>query len=844
MRPTFALPHHPRRRLAILVVALAVALVAAPTGGKVNAQGQLTLTDFDRAGREVELLARIEAGRLVSSGVTLYLGTDAANAPPSTPPATVRTQGLDPPAQVSGVQASARSDTKIGVSWSPAAKADGYLVQWRTRGQPFDAARQASVAGTNHKITGLVYSTDYRIQVIATRAGAANGPPSQPATARTDPPPAPGRVSRVRASARSDTEIGVSWSPAAKADGYLVQWRTRGQPFDAARQASVAGTNHKITGLVYSTDYRIQVIATRAGAANGPPSQPATARTDPPPAPGRVSGVQASARSDTEIGVSWSPAAKADGYLVQWTTVGQSFDEIRKARVAGTTSHTITGLEYSTEYFVRVTATRTGAANGPPSQPATARTDPPPAPGRVSGVQASARSDTEINVSWSPARNADGYLVQWTTVGQSFDEIRKARVAGTTSHTITGLEYSTEYFVRVTATRTGAANGPPSDPPATATTNAPPTPAQVSGVQASARSDTAISVSWSAVANADGYLAQWAVAGQPFDAARQASVAGTGHTITGLAYSTDYRIQVAATRAGAANGPPSDPPATATTNAPPTPAQVSGVQASARSDIEVSVSWSAAANADGYLVQWASGGQSFDDIRQTSVAETSHTITGLDYSTEYFIQVSATRTGAANGPPSDPPATATTTAAPTPAQVSSVVASALSDAEISVSWSPAANATAYVVEWRPDGDDHAADRRAVVPGTEVVIEDLQSETEYFIRVFGTRNGAANGDASAEDTAVTLESAIKSAIKRFPGGNEVAMQLSLVAFAGVLSGVRFRGRKSPQREAMILGFMCAASLILPIIGIGSLFWTGGTVLLTAAAAAAMYFLVSR
>ena len=227
-------------------------------------------------------------------------------------------------------------------------------------------------------------------------------------------------------------------------------------------------------------------------------------------------------------------------------------------------------------------------------------------------------------VSWSAAANADGYLVQWTTTGQSFDNIRQASVAGT-SHTITGLAYSTEYFVRVVATRTGAANnGPPSDPPATATTNAPPVPAQVSGVQASARSDTAISVSWSAAANADGYLVQWTTAGQSFDAARQASVAGTTHTITGLAYSTDYRVQVTATRTGAVNGPPSQP-ANARTNPLSPPQQVSGVQASARSDTAISVSWPSAANADGYLVQWAATGQSFDTARQASVTGTSRT---------------------------------------------------------------------------------------------------------------------------------------------------------------------------------------------------------------------------
>ena len=654
MRPTLAVPLYPCVRLAILVVALAVAAMSVTTGGKVVAQGPLTLADFDAAGKEVEVLALIAAQRLVAnSGVTLY------QALPRTPSVGTLVDG------------------ELGIG-------------------PDNAA-----------------------------------------------------ITRIRLR-QSDEQLQINHSTG----GFSLQLHL-----------GVGGSGSDLTGHFQSSDGSVTF-----------------------PVAGQSSGT---------------------GYA--------NFDYPQAQH------HIVSGIASGDRFILAFYR------------------DPSP-PAQVSGVQASALSDTEIRVSWPAAAKADGYLVQWTTVGQSFDDIRQASVTGT-SHTITGLEYSTEYLVQVTATRTGTDNGSPSDPSATATTNAPPAPAQVSGVQASALSHTEIRVSWPAAAKADGYLVQWTTVGQSFDDIRQASATGTTHTITGLEYSTEYVIQVAATRTGAANGQPSQS-ANARTNPLPAPAQVSGVQASALSDIAIEVSWSAAANADGYLVQWASGGQAFDDIRQTSVTETRHTIGGLEYSTEYFIRVAATRTGADNGPPSDPPATATTTAAPTPAQVSGVVASALSDAEISVSWSPAANATAYVVEWRPDGESHAADRRAVVPGTEVVIEDLHSETEYFIRVFGTRKGAANGPASAEDTAVTLESAIKQVIKRFPGGNEIAMQMSLVAFAGVLSGVRFRGKKSPQREVMILGFMCAASLMLPIIGIGSLFWTGGIVLLIAAAAAAVYFLVSR
>ena len=748
MPPTLTLPRYSGLRLAILVVAVAVAAMLVPNGGKVVAQGPLTLADFDATGKEVVLLALIEAGaEMVSPGTIRY------QSPPRSPVVGSLVAG--------------------GLGIGP----DNAVI---TRIWFLPSVRQITI---NHNTQGFGF-TDY-----LGLGGAGNDLTAHIQTLD-------GSVAFPAAGRR----LGGSFA------NYVY-------PEDAQGIISGVGTGDRFILAFY--------------------------RDLPPPA--QASGVEASALSATEISVSWSAAANADGYLVQWATTGQAFDAARQASVTGT-SHTISGLEPNTDYYVQVIATRIGAANGPPSAPpAPATTNALSPPAQVSSVQASALSDTEISVSWSAAANADGYLVQWTTAGQSFDDTRQASVTGTT-HTITGLQYSTEYFIRVAATRTGAANGPPFDPPATATTNAPPTPAQVSGVQASALSDTAISVSWSAAANADGYLVQWATGDQSFDAARQASVTGTSHTITGLRYSADYRIQVIATRTGAANGPPSQS-ANARTNPLLPPAQVSGVQASAPSDTEISVSWSAAANADGYLVQWAGAGRFFHADRQASVTGTTYTITGLEHSTAYLVRVVATRTDAANGPPSQS-ANARTNPPPPPAQVFGVHASALSDAEISVSWSAAANATAYVVEWRPDGESHAADRRAVVSGTEVIVEGLESETEYFIRVFGTRRGAANGPASAEDSAVTLESAFKSAIKRFPGGNEVAMQMSLVAFAGVLSGVRFRGKKSPQREAMVLGFMCAASLILPIIGIGSLFWTGGIVLLIAAATAAMFFLVSK
>ena len=69
------------------------------------------------------------------------------------------------------------------------------------------------------------------------------------------------------------------------------------------------------------------------------------------------------------------------------------------------------------------------------------------------------------------------------------------------------------------------------------------------------------------------------------------------------------------------------------------------------------VTWTAVSTATGYTVQWKSGGQGYNTTNRqatvTSGTTTSHAITGLANGTEYTVQVSATRTGANDGPPSD-----------------------------------------------------------------------------------------------------------------------------------------------------------------------------------------------
>ena len=74
--------------------------------------------------------------------------------------------------------------------------------------------------------------------------------------------------------------------------------------------------------------------------------------------------------------------------------------------------------------------------------------------------------NARLVVNWAAVGNATGYKVQWKSGSQSYNTgNRQATITSgsTTSHTIPNLTNGTEYTVRVTATRTGANDGPSSD---------------------------------------------------------------------------------------------------------------------------------------------------------------------------------------------------------------------------------------------------------------------------------------------------------------------------------------------------------------------------------------------
>ena len=616
--------------------------------------------------------------------------------------------------------------SSLAVSWTASANANGYKVQWKSGSQTYNTGdRQATVTtGTSYTITGLTAGTEYDVQVIATRSNAPDSAASTE-TSGTAQYPAAGAPGGVTATP-AVSSLTVSWTAATNADGYKVQWKSGADAYDAAtRQATATGTSHTITGLTAGTEYTVRVIATRTNAADSAASGEATG-TPRHPAPGAPGGVTTTPAVES-LTISWTAGTNADGYKVQWKSGAQAYDASDRQATATGTSHTIAGLTAGTVYTVRVIATRTNAPDSAASSEATG-TPRHPAPGAPDGVTATPAVGS-LTVSWNAVTGANGYKVQWKSGSQAYDAAGRQATATGTSHTIAGLTGGTVYTVRVIATHMNAPDSAASaEATGTAQYSAPAAPGGVTTTPAV----ESLTISWNAVADADGYKVQWKSGAQAYDAAgRQATATGTSHTITGLAGGTEYTVRVIATRANAPDGAASSEE----TGTPqhPAPGAPGGVTVTPAGPTGLEVSWNAVAGANGYKVQWKSGAQAYDASgRQATATGTSHTITGLTAGTEYTVRVIATHM---NAPDSAASAERTgTPALPPPPRVTATPARE----SLVVSWAAVADADGYKVQWKSGAQAYdPADRQAAATGASHTITGLTAGTEYTVRVIAT-----------------------------------------------------------------------------------------------------------
>ena len=461
-------------------------------------------------------------------------------------PLTVQVTGVTVTPDVTNLQLEVQWDA---VTWPEAPDpanppTRNYSIQWKSGTEGFNILRRIdSVAAslTSYTITGLTLNTTYTVRVYA-RSGPPqqNGPPSDEVTVTLGAVTStPGQVTGLSLTP-GDRQIAASWTAGAGGQdrGYEVQWKSGTESFDTSRQATATGTSHTIPNLARGTAYTVQVRATN-NLGNGDWSAEATATTAPP----QVTGVTVTPGL-AKLDVSWTAAAGATGYKVQWKSGSDSFDTSRQATATGT-SHTIPSLTGGTAYTVRVIATNAGG-DGPVSAEATG-TAKLPAPAKVTNVEVVEQFE-ELLVTWDEVTGARGYIVQWKSGTEVYSTSRQSpEQTEFRDYLIEDLTAGTEYTVRVAATKANADNGQWSgEVTGTPQEVIPYNPFNIFVTAAAG----ALVVAWDTAGSedeADSYLVQWKSGMDPYSTSRQRIVTGydtSTDTIPNLTPGTLYTVRV------------------------------------------------------------------------------------------------------------------------------------------------------------------------------------------------------------------------------------------------------------------------------------------------------------
>ena len=619
--------------------------------------------------------------KVVAKGSGKYTDSDASTEKSATTGKTkLGTPTVNTP---SGVAITA---TSISLSWNAVTNASGYEVHYSTTsgfaigGTGVTKVTVNSGRTTSQSITGLTANTSYYFKVVAKGGGSYSDSDASTEKSATTGKTKLGTptVNTPSGVAITATSISLSWNAVTNASGYEVHYSTTsgfaigGTGVTKVTVNSGRTTSQSITGLTANTSYYFKVVAKGSGSYSDSDASTEKSATTGKTKLGtpRVNTPSGVAITATSISLSWNAVTNASGYEVHYsTTSGFAIGGTGVTKVTinngRTTSQSITSLTANTSYYFKVVAKGGGSyIDSDASAQKTVKTNKTKlGTPRVNTPSGAALTDTSISLSWNAVTNASGYEVHYSTTngfaiggrGVTKVTINNGR---TTSQSITSLTANTSYYFKVVAKGGGAYSDSDASAQKTAKTNKTKlgTP-RVNTPSGAVITDTSISLSWSAVANASGYEVHYsttngfAIGGRGVSKRTINNGRTTSQRFTGLTRNTSYYFKVVAKGSGSY----SDSDASAQ-KAVRTDKTKLGTPVSVRtSNVEIkaiTVSWSAVANASRYELYGSTDstfnvdtGRDGIHFSTFNVNGTSQNITGLASNTSYYFKVRAIGSG-------------------------------------------------------------------------------------------------------------------------------------------------------------------------------------------------------
>jgi chitodextrinase len=524
----------------------------------------------------------------------------------------------------------ARTSTSATVSWAPSTDNVGVVGY-----QAYSAGVAiGTTADTSYTFTGLACGASYEIAIAAfdanRRLSAAT--PFTVFTSSCADTTAPTIPAGFGPASVSRTSISLRWTKATddtSVAGYGM-WK------NGTALGNVANTTYDANGLNCGTSYTFAVDAfdpagNRSAKSTATVATSACAPQADTQAPSVPDNQRITGTSQTTVTMAWDASSDnvgVTGYQV-W------LDDVLVDTTTAL-SYTYSGLTCGTQYTVGLVAfdaagnkSNRAFASGP-AQTSPCATPPPgpdtQAPSAPGNLAVTGATTTSISFGWSPSTDNVG------VTGYTFH--RGSTELGTTSGTAysaSGLTCGTSYTVSVVARdAAGNVSAPASLVAATAACADTQPPSQPTGINQSSKTETSISVTWSAATDNVGVVGYSLFR----DGTNVANTAGRSYTFTGLTCGTSYTLAVKAYDA-AGNVSPQGAVLMTTSSCPDTlpPTVPDNQTISASTSTTLTMTWSPSTDNVG-----VAGYEAWlDNVKVGTTTGTSYNYTSLTCGTTYTV---------------------------------------------------------------------------------------------------------------------------------------------------------------------------------------------------------------
>lgn len=648
-----------------------------------------------------------------------------------------------------GLNSSAITYNSATLSWTASAGATGYTLQYRISGSSSWTILNTVQATKN--ISGLNPAEQYEFEVAAD-CGAGNISAFS-ATANFTTLAAPCSVPvGLSAIVNSPNDANIAWTSVGGATAYTVQYRISG----SSTWLSVPSTTNSayLSNLVHSSTYEYQVQSD-CGSSNLSAFSAIASLTTPVPPCNVATGVSATNITHNSAILDWIAVSGAASYNVQYRIIGSS----AWISVSGgsASSYTLTSLSPAENYEFRVqTVCQTGSQSAF-SNTVQFMTDVPPCNIPL-GLAVSNITENSANINWTTFNGAIGYNIQyraltttsWTNVQSNSNSFSLTNLSPST-----GYEFQVESNCSSTIT-SGFGN------PVQFTTDALPCIAP-SGLNATSVGSSSATLTWISLSNATAYIVEYRLSGAATWNNINASTNSVSLTNLSPASSYEFQVQTICTSGNSSfssvsNFSTSNPSCNAPIN----------LTSSSIGETSATVSWSAVSGATLYLVEYRVVGTSI--WTSVSTSNTSEVLTGLLSASSYEFHVQSNCSATSSSAFSS--GAYFVTLAPPCLVAANLASSGATSNSVNVSWDAVANASGYMVQYKPTGTANWVQVSSTTSPLGLVglsagtIYEFQVQTDcsYGLSAFSNSGSFATSAASANscDTAGGLfASSIKS-----------------------------------------------------------------------------------